>query len=450
MRLKLWRGSIIRTSFGSSRRASTARSATSSKSLCDGPSLAAWLREHRQKIEPDVAAWVTMELAEALAHAHQHAILHRDVKPANVLLKPLRSGDSRNAMRQCGRPHDEVSPSASNRMAESFPFTPKLCDFGICKVFDEDDDGRTATQTDTVVGTAAYMAPEQAAGKDSEMSPKTDVYGLGAILYEMLTGIPPIPGNSRCRHLATRLNRRADPGPSHSSRTCRLTSSSFVSSASPRNRHRRYATADLLAEDLAAFPEGRADHRAERPALGARLAVVAPLSASGGLGAPGHLSVLRLDSDGDGGERAIESPECESLEGANAQLVKAGKDKDAAAAQARELQLVAERDRAKADELLYVSDMQQAGTALQLWRHAASREFARTSPAAAQRAETYQGGEWDFLVRRGRVAHHLIAHVPQAIYFVCLSPDERYLATAGKDAVIRILRFGIIQVPVFD
>ena len=72
------------------------------------------------------------------------------------------------------------------------PFVPKLADFGICKAFDEDD--QTITRTGVVVGTAAYMAPEQAASNAAGFGPYTDVYGLGAILYEVLTGAPPIQG----------------------------------------------------------------------------------------------------------------------------------------------------------------------------------------------------------------------------------------------------------------
>jgi len=412
--------------------------------LCDGPSLADWLRERPQRVEPDVAAWVIMELAEALAHAHQHAILHRDVKPANVLLKPVKSDHASNEIGAVDRT-DDAAPSTSNRMAPSFPFMPKLCDFGICKVFDEGDDGRTATQTDIVVGTAAYMAPEQATGKTSDIGPKTDVYGLGAILYQMLTGFPPIRGNSRVDILRRVLT--DEPTPVRRIRPdVPLDLELICLKCLAKEPARRYATADLLAEDLAHFLKGepitaRRVRPWERAWLWSRRY---PLRAGSALLITflfcawiltlmasnvrlNHLNVQLNQLN-------------ESLASANAELVKVGNDKVAAAAQARELQLVAERDRAKADELLYVSDMQQAGTALRsgdMRRLASLLERHRPQAQAQAQAETYQGGEWDFLVRRGRVAHHQIAQVPQPIYFVCLSPNERYLATAGKDAVIR-------------
>jgi WD40 repeat protein/serine/threonine protein kinase len=406
--------------------------------LCDGPSLAAWLRERPQRVEPDVAAWLIMKLAQALAHAHQHGILHRDVKPANVLLKPAKSDHASNDGNANGT--DEAT-STSNRMGASFPFTPKLCDFGICKVFDEDDEGRTATRTDTVVGTAAYMAPEQAAGKTLEIGPKTDVYGLGVILYEMLTGAPPIRGNSRADILRRVLTDEPIPV-RRIRRDVPLDLELICLKCLAKEPARRYATADLLAEDLEHFLKGepitarrvqpweRAWLWSRRYPLRAASALLITFLFCGWILTVmaanvrlNHLNV-RLNHLN------------ESLEVANAQLLKAGEDKDAAAAHARELQLAAERHRAKADELLYVSDMQQAGTAL---RSGDMRRLAtlleRHQPRG--RAENYRGGEWDFLSRRGQVAHHLIAQVPQAIYFVCLSPNERYLATAGKEAVIR-------------
>jgi eukaryotic-like serine/threonine-protein kinase len=401
--------------------------------LCDGPTLAAWLRERKEKVEPEVAAWVTMELAKALAHAHQHAILHRDVKPANVLLKP-RNGECAGTGNGATNHVEGASAVTSSRMAASFPFVPKLCDFGICKVFDEDE-ARTATQTDLIVGTAAYMAPEQTTGKASDTGPATDVYGLGAILYEMLTGFPPIQGNSRIDILRRVLT--DEPTPIRRIRpNVPFDLELICLKCLAKEPARRYATADLLAEDLEHFLKGepvaaRSVRSWERAWLWARRH---PLQATSATVVAFLFCIwiatvvaanLRLNSLN------------ATLENANSLLVKAAEDKDVAAVHARELQLAAESERAKADELLYVSDMQQAGTAL---RSGDMRRLmsllGRHSPQS--RAATYQGGEWDFLLRRGRVAHHLIAQGMQPLYFACLSPDERYLATAGKEAVIRV------------
>jgi serine/threonine-protein kinase len=107
------------------------------------------------------AGWVET-LARAVHHAHQRGIIHRDLKPANV----LQSADG----------------------------ILKIADFGLAKIMSGTDGGQT--QTGLILGTPGYMAPEQAECRTAETGPRTDVYGLGAILYELLTGRPPFQGGS--------------------------------------------------------------------------------------------------------------------------------------------------------------------------------------------------------------------------------------------------------------
>jgi serine/threonine-protein kinase len=105
------------------------------------------------------AARLVESLARAIHVAHQHGIVHRDLKPANILLTA-----------------DGI---------------PKISDFGLVKRLDEE---AGQTQTGAILGTPSYMAPEQARGQTSELGPPCDIYALGAILYEMLTGRPPFLG----------------------------------------------------------------------------------------------------------------------------------------------------------------------------------------------------------------------------------------------------------------
>jgi serine/threonine-protein kinase len=107
------------------------------------------------------AAELIRALAGAVQHAHECGVIHRDLKPANVLLAP--------------------------------DGTPKIADFGLAKRLDQD---RGETQTGAVLGTPSYMAPEQAEGKVHDLGPATDVYALGALLYELLTGRAPFKGAS--------------------------------------------------------------------------------------------------------------------------------------------------------------------------------------------------------------------------------------------------------------
>lgn len=128
-----------------------------SMEFCPGGSLEDQIRDQPQP--PREAAQIVAALADGLHDAHQAGIVHRDVKPANVLL-------------------------AANG-------TPKLADFGLAKSLN-DEDG--LTQTGAIMGSLGYMAPEQALGHTRDATPATDIYSLGALLYKLLTGRPPFQG----------------------------------------------------------------------------------------------------------------------------------------------------------------------------------------------------------------------------------------------------------------
>jgi len=195
------------------------------------------------------ARWM-VDLARAVEHAHRLGIVHRDLKPANVLLES-RAGkvESRGSEKA---PHDSAFLSGSR------PWTldarPKITDFGLAKHLDE----QGLTQTGDLLGTPSYMAPELTRGLGGDQIDErlADVYALGAILYELLTGRPPFRGETvpdtfeQVRNLEPMPPHRLQPGvPSDLETICLK-----CLAKEPKGR---YASAAELADDLERFVHGQ-------------------------------------------------------------------------------------------------------------------------------------------------------------------------------------------------
>jgi serine/threonine protein kinase len=192
------------------------------------------------------AARLVGTLAEAVAAAHARGIIHRDLKPANVLLQ----------IADCGLGNDLFSGQSGVRNAQS-P-SPKIADFGLAKRIPDTPTQVAAghqTQTGAIVGTASYMAPEQAEGRSRELSTAVDVYALGAILYETLTGRPPFQGETALDTLEQVRGqdplppRRLQPKVPRDLETICL-------ECLQKDPRKRYASARALADDLQRFLAG--------------------------------------------------------------------------------------------------------------------------------------------------------------------------------------------------
>jgi serine/threonine protein kinase/tetratricopeptide (TPR) repeat protein len=204
-------------------------------------------------LPPRDAASLLETLARAMHHAHERGIIHRDLKPANILLS-----FSRSHLRARGQ-HPETDSSArkSERLNEG---VPKITDFGLAKRLDSD---AGLTQPGAVVGTPSYMAPEQASGLSDRIGPLSDVYALGAVLYETLTSRPPFKAATVYDTIRQVLLEdpvppsRLQPGLPRDLETICL-------KCLRKEPPQRYASALELAEDLKRFQEDRPIHA--RPA----------------------------------------------------------------------------------------------------------------------------------------------------------------------------------------
>jgi WD40 repeat protein len=188
------------------------------------------------------AARLVETLARAIAAAHAMGLVHRDLKPANILL--VSGGVVSGEWSAESSPTTHHSPLTTHQ--------PKITDFGLAKRL---DDGGTGTRTGAVVGTPSYMAPEQARGQGGGLSPATDIYALGIILYELLTGRVPFRAESALETLAQVCNLPPVP-PSRLQPRVPRDLETICLHCLEKEPHKRYATAVALAEDLRRFQAG--------------------------------------------------------------------------------------------------------------------------------------------------------------------------------------------------
>jgi len=376
-----------------------------SMKLVEGGTLARQIRGFVD--DPRRAARLVAQVASAVHYAHQHGILHRDLKPGNILLD------------LDGQPH-VTDFGLARRVALDTPGEPgSLAEgptHGVAGASRMAEDS-SLTLTGQLLGTPSYMAPEQAAGIGKQLSIAADVYSLGAILYELLTGQPPFVADTP---LATLQQvRESEPRrPSTINRRINRDLETICLKCLEKDPQKRYASAGALAEDLARWLEDRSilarpvGQTAKLWRWCRRKPLVASLVAALALvfvtGFAGVLWQWR---------RAVTG---EAAAIANARI-------------AKQNELTARRNAYAADMILVqqaldTGDIGQARFLLE--RH------------GAPGLEDLRGWEWRYYwqqAQRDRAFLEELLIRPDSVKHVAISPDDKWLAVAGVDGWVGLL-----------
>jgi tetratricopeptide (TPR) repeat protein len=272
-------------------------------------------------LEPHVAARLLETLARAVQAVHEEGILHRDLKPANVLL-------------HLAHRHDADKPLAD--LLRSPDCVPKISDFGLARRIESSG----LTRTGEILGTPSYMAPEQAEARSDRIGPTADVYGLGALLYELLTGRPPFRGVNVLDTLAQVCNREPI-APRQLQPAVPRDVETICLKCLQKDLDKRYASAGALADDLERFRlnrpiQARAASRWERgwkwarrrPALatlGLALFLGLVVALAGGITYTMHLRVARAETENE--RRQARRSYRKALEAVDQMLVRMGAER---------------------------------------------------------------------------------------------------------------------------
>jgi WD40 repeat protein/serine/threonine protein kinase len=401
---------------------------------------------------PRQAAQLVEAIARAMHYAHQQGIVHRDLKPANILLtspsppQPPSPTQGRGGSKTASSP--PLSPPRERGLGGEGVF-PKITDFGLAKQLDS---AIGHTRTGTVMGTPEYMAPEQADGKQKLIGPVTDVYSLGAVLYECLTGRPPFQAEAPLEVLL--LVTRADPvPPAQLQPNCPRDLNTICLKCLEKEPRKRYASAGELADDLQRFLDNepitarpitaweRAVKWSRRHPTVASLIGVAVVVVLGLAAFMAHTNQTLREAAERESQRALEAErrQVRLIVTNGARLLDQGNYLDALPWFAEALKLErTDPERAERHRLRLASVLRQCPRLEQIWSHDGQVRHAEFSPDGRRVLTASEDGSaqvWD--AETSKPVGPSLEH-GQAVLWACFSPDGRRVATAGADKTARL------------
>lgn len=372
-----------------------------------GPNLGEWLKMQAGPIEPRAAAALVADLAGAMDYAHRQGVLHRDLKPSNILLE-----------------RRDVPAAGGGEADDLTSFAAKITDFGLARLVDQ---ARDETRSGAIIGTPAYMSPEQATGTNSQLGPASDVYSLGAILYELLSGKPPFRGESDAMTLVQVISDEPVPLRRLQAQLPRDLEAICLRCLEKKPSS-RYSTAGDLAADLARFLAGEST-------------LARPLSAGQALVSwarrrPTHAAIVALAVVGF----------VAALGGAafhTARLDRALQLAESNESKAIENQGLAERETQRANLQLYAAQMRMASLAVEREDFGLASEILSEYDQGKPLAQL-RGVEWYILQSQAERPDHkrdrgysvLLKH-PDEVYTVRFVPGTEWVATGSQDGLIR-------------